>query len=160
MKIQYNQTVAIQSTQYCNFISANGSARQTLCVTKPWLNINEQWKILLHSDTGSTANVKFGDIISFSNQAYNPAYLSGFNGYSAPELTTMDAMQDYERWQLVNPSDPSSTAEVSTCDEFQLLLVNGGTLSAQVTGDDIQPSIPLVTSGASTFRLIQTSVSS
>lgn len=158
MNVKYKAIVAIQSTEFCNFISADGATRETPCKTKPWLNVQEEWEILLYSDTNSTANVKFGDIVSFKNGHFSDAYLSGFPGYV--QLTTMDAMQDFERWKLVDPSNPSSTAEITTCDTFELRLVNNNEqYSAKVNGGDIQNSVPLVTSGASTFKLVQTSVS-
>lgn len=127
-------------------------------MTKPWLNINEQWKTELVSDSSSTANIKFGDYVRFNSERYNSAYLSGYNGYSAMALTTMNAPQDYERFKLVDPNNPSSTAEITTSDEFELWLVNGDKYSVKVSGAEFQPSIPFVTSGGSTFRLIQITV--
>lgn len=155
MNVAYQAIVGVQSTTYFNFLSGNGAAKETPVVTKPWLNVHEEWKILKYGDVSSTATVKFGDIVSFENKTFS-TYLSGFPGYI--QLTTMDAMQDFERWKLIDPADTSSTADVTTDTPFLLQLVNNnGSHYAKVDGGDTQSSVPLASVG-SEFRIVQTSV--
>ncbi|KAB2914342.1 MAG: hypothetical protein F9K23_14140 [Bacteroidetes bacterium] len=157
MNINYQASVAIQSAEFFNFLSPGGGAKETPIHAAPWINVWEAWKIINFNDPSSTANVKFGDIVSFENNNFSSRFLSGFPGYV--QVTTMDAMQDFERWKLVDPTNPSSTADITTANLFVLQLVNGGgSHHAQVTGENIQQSVPLGSLG-SEFRLIQLSVS-
>lgn len=155
MNVNYQAIVGIQSTEYFNFLSGNAAAKETPVVTKPWLNVHEEWELLKYSDTSSTATIKFGDIVSCKNKTFG-TYMSGFPGYN--QVTTMDAMQDFERWRLIDTADATSTADVTTGKAFLLQLVNNnGSHYAKVDGGDTQSSVPLAANG-SEFRLIQTSV--
>lgn len=157
MSIKYQAILGIQSTEFFNFLSGDGTEREKPVKTTSWINIQENWKIINYVDTESTTNIKFGDIISFENNHFTEKFLSGFPDYQ--KLTTMDAMQDFERWRLVNSINPTSTAEVTASDTFLLQLVNNnGSNYAKVDGGGIQNTVPLSNLG-SNFRFIQTSVS-
>jgi hypothetical protein len=157
MNINYQALVAIQSADFFNFLSPGGGTKETPIHATPWLNVWESWKIINYNDPSSTANVKFGDIVSFENNNFASRFLSGYPGYV--QVTTMDAMQDFERWKLIDPANPSSTADITTASLFLLQLVNdNGSHYAKVEGENLQTSVPLAVTG-SQFRLIQTSVS-
>ncbi|HAD98696.1 MAG TPA: hypothetical protein DCG19_14890 [Cryomorphaceae bacterium] len=152
MSIQFKSIVGLQSQSYFNFLSANGTARETPIHAASWLNVQEKWEIINYNDLSSTGKLCYGDVVGFRNPHFN-VYLSGFPGYSA--VTTMGKLQDAERLVLLDPQDPSSTAEMTVEDEFYLQQVNISKY-AKVNGNGIQISVPLTTNAEATFRIIVT----
>jgi hypothetical protein len=157
MTINYQAIVAIESVENFNFLNGRSTQNETPSNAAPWINTWEHWEILKYSNVSDDGAVHFGDVVSFRNVEFD-RYMSGYPDYA--QVTTMDAMQDFERWILVDPNNSSSTAAITNGDDFLLQLANNnGSHYARVNGGDVQSSVPLNSQGT-LFRLVQLSVGS
>ena len=154
MNIPFKSIVGIQSASFYNFLNTGSSTPEHLATTAGWLRQWETWEVLKYSNTGSTDDIRFGDIVGFKNNVFN-VYLSGHPGGN--NATTQPNLQDAERWKLIKPGDASSTQPITTSDEIILQQVNSSKY-VDVQGGGIQTSIPLSATADQYYRLVITTI--
>ncbi len=137
VEIHYGDVINLKSGYFHNYLSGRSGQDKKDVNMMNNLGEWEDWEIVEPQRLGSDGVVKFNDTVAFCS-VYWKNYLSGRDPWGeGAAVQVMGRLGPWEKWKIINPADPNSTAPVKTTDEILIKSVNWGScLSARSSGDE------------------------
>ncbi|MEN6463511.1 MAG: S-layer homology domain-containing protein [Syntrophomonas sp.] len=135
-EIHFGDIISLKSGNFYNYLSGRSGKDKRDVKLMSDLGEWEDWEIVdpLHLGTGGT--VKYNDTVAFCSLYWNN-YLSARDPWGqGAAVQAMKQLGPWERWKIVNPEDPTSTAPVKATDEIFIKSDWGSYLSARGSGDE------------------------
>lgn len=143
-EIHYGDNINLQSGFFHNYLSGrSGKDNKDVKLIKnlgPW----EDWELVDPDRPGYDGVVNYNDTVMFYSLSWDN-YLSGRGDGDKIGVQVMGVPGPWEKWIIINPADPKSTAPVKTSDIILVKSVDWGSyLSARGSRDEAK--VELMTS--------------
>ncbi|WP_054693166.1 bacterial Ig-like domain-containing protein [Syntrophomonas palmitatica] len=135
-EIHFGDIISLKSGNFYNYLSGRSGNDKRDVKLMSDLGEWENWEIVNPLHLGAGGVVKYNDTVAFCSLYWNN-YLSARDPWGqGAAIQTMRSLGPWERWKIINPADPTSTAPVKATDAILVKSAWGSYLSARGSGDE------------------------